>query len=654
MGLVYTNLLPLVKESVRRRFSGRALCLGHPVLHLSADKVGDVFELAGARRPEISDGELSGVSVLRELGFECVMSSDVSDYEGADLRLDLNCDSVPDELRGTFDLVLDHGTLEHVFHVPNAMSNIYSLLREGGRVFHSAPGSNFFDHGFYSFSPTFFYDYYNANSWTLEGICVYQMRRDATSPPFFAEYRQGEFDNLSYGGLGEFMYGTICTATKTAESTCGQPPHQGRYRNLAAWRAEPAGNGVKGLDAQDGSSQRATPSMSEASEPPGTRLIPFGRPDFSAKEIDGVSRVMRSGWVGRGHESIAFEAELAEAVGVDRVLTVNSCTAGLFLSLVVSGVGPGDEVICPSLTWCADANVVLQLGARPVFCDVAGETLNMTAATVAAKLTTRTKAVIVVHFGGLAADVESISATVPDTVTIIEDAAHAFGARYADGTPVGSAGNLTCFSFYANKNLSSGDGGAIVVPDTADAERIGYLRHGGLRADAFDRYRGAEAPREWIVEPGYKMGYSDLLASLGRVQLARQAEFATRRLAIAERYVVGLSGVAPEIAFQAGVLSRGHARHLLVVNLPLDGLRVDRTDLMKMLLARNVGVSVHYPPLHKAAAYASLEPLPVTEMVCSTLMTLPIGASMTDDEATYCADQVAQLWAGFAAPVSGR
>lgn len=239
MGLVYTNLLPLVREGVRREFSGRALCLGHPTLHLTSAMIDDVFTLAGADPPALAEAELSGAAVLQALGFDSVVSADISDYEGADLQLDLNRDCVPTELRGRFDLVVDHGTLEHVFHVPNAMSNIHALLREGGRVFHSAPGSNFFDHGLYSFSPTLFHDYYSANAWQLERILVYQMRRDATAPPFFAEYRQGDFDELSYGGLGDHMYGTICVATKTHASTSGVLPHQGRYRRLAGWRPVP-------------------------------------------------------------------------------------------------------------------------------------------------------------------------------------------------------------------------------------------------------------------------------------------------------------------------------------------------------------------------------------------------------------------------------
>src|SRR5688572_327450 len=170
-------------------------------------------------------------------------------------------------------------------------------------------------------------------------------------------------------------------------------------------------------------------------------FLAFGRPHFSETEIEAVTRVMRSGWVGMGEETIAFERELAAAVGAPYVVTVNSCTSALFLSLLASNVGPGDEVICPSLTWCSTANAALYLGARPVFCDVDPDTLCITPESVSSRLTPRTKAVVAVHMGGLTVDIEALRAALPAHITIVEDAAHALGAAYANGRPVGSAGN---------------------------------------------------------------------------------------------------------------------------------------------------------------------------------------------------------------------
>lgn len=378
--------------------------------------------------------------------------------------------------------------------------------------------------------------------------------------------------------------------------------------------------------------------------PTGQTFIPFGRPDYSGGEIEAVERVLRSGWVGRGSETSAFEDELAMATGAERVLAVNSCTSALFLSLLVIGVGPDDEVICPSLTWLADANVILQLGARPVFCDVDPETLGVTPASIREKLTKRTKAVIVVHFGGLACDVAAIRDVLPNTVQVIEDAAHAFGAHYADGRPVGSSANITCFSFYANKNLSTGDGGAIALSDARLADRIGWLRQNGLRKDTFDRYHSPPV-REGlhIVEPGFKMGYSDLLASLGRVQLRRHAEFAERRASIARCYVEHLRSASPLVTFQTDILESRHAKHLLVVRLPLDRMTISRDMLLTQLHQRNVGAAIHYAPLHHQAIYGAPSYLEVTDNLCDALLTLPISVSMTLEEAEYCARQLSDL-----------
>ena len=216
--------------------------------------------------------------------------------------------------------------------------------------------------------------------------------------------------------------------------------------------------------------------------------LPFGKPNFSDEEIAAVTRVLRSGWIGMGPETLAFEEELAEYLGAPYVVTVNSCTAASFLALLVLGVGPGDEVICPSLTWCSTANVALYLGAVPVFCDVDPHTLCISPDAIQEKLTARTKAVIVVHYGGLATEVKELQQVIPSSVVLVEDAAHALGARFSDGRPVGSSGNLTCFSFYANKNLSTAEGGAIALFDEAMVERLRSLRQHGMPADAWARF----------------------------------------------------------------------------------------------------------------------------------------------------------------------
>ena len=378
-----------------------------------------------------------------------------------------------------------------------------------------------------------------------------------------------------------------------------------------------------------------------------SEFLAFGRPSFSDAEIDAVTRVMRSGWVGMGEETIAFERELAEAIGAPHVITVNSCTSALFLSLLALGVGPGDEVICPSLTWCSTANAAMYLGARPVLCDVDPQTLCLTPETVARHITPRTKAVMAVHMGGLAVDVAVLRAALPAHVAIVEDAAHAMGATYADGTTVGSSGNLTCFSFYANKNLSTGEGGAVALFDSRTADRIRSLRQHGLTADAWKRFTHPQAtlvPR--IEELGYKMNYTDLQAAIGRVQLRRQPEFAAVRLALVERYLDAIATAGMPLEFQRNVMHPGHARHLLVVTLPPD-LPISRNELLTSLRRRNIGASVHYQPLHTMPVYQSggRPSLPHTDAIADRILTLPISVAMQLADADYVVTQLLDVLA---------
>ena len=372
--------------------------------------------------------------------------------------------------------------------------------------------------------------------------------------------------------------------------------------------------------------------------------LAFGKPDFGEKEIAAMTRVMRSGWVGMGPETIAFERELSQFLDSPHVVTVNSCTSALFLSLVVVGVGPGDEVICPSLTWCATANAALYLGARPVFCDVDPDTLCVTPELVREKLTPKTKAVMAVHFGGFAVKVDEIRALLPERVAIIEDGAHALGSRYASGAPIGSSGNLTCFSFYANKNLSTGEGGAIAVSDGALAERLRSLRQNAMPADAWKRYSYPKSvPQCELRELGYKMNYTDLQASIGRIQLKRQPGFSVIRLSIAKRYVEALATIHPHLRFQENILDPNHARHLFIIQV-MEG-PPSRDELLLELRVRNVGASIHYAPLHQMPLYYDhgQSILPNTDAVGKRIMTLPISVSMKVDDVEYVVEQLKEL-----------
>jgi dTDP-4-amino-4,6-dideoxygalactose transaminase len=378
-----------------------------------------------------------------------------------------------------------------------------------------------------------------------------------------------------------------------------------------------------------------------------TSYLPFGRPNIGRREIAAAVRVLRSGWIGMGGETLAFEEELAAYIDAPHVVCVDSCTSALFLALLVNNVRSGDEVICPSLTWCSSANAALYLGARPVFCDVDPGTLCLTPQTVRARLTTKTRAVVAVHFGGLAVDIAALRSALPRRVAIVEDAAHALGAAYPDGRCVGSSGGVACFSFYPNKNLATAEGGAVAVPDAATANHLRSLRQHAFPADAWKRFTHASSLllATQLTELGFKMGFTNLQAAIARVQLARQSEFRRRRLAIARLYVRRLSGLDRPPRFQDDVCNARHARHLFTMQLPAGCSRLQRDRLLLALRKRNIGATVHYAPLHRMPLYGMQRDvsLPVTESVCDRIMTLPISSSMSPADAGNVADHVIEL-----------
>ncbi len=366
--------------------------------------------------------------------------------------------------------------------------------------------------------------------------------------------------------------------------------------------------------------------------------LPFGKPNFSEEEIDAVTRVMRSGWIGMGQEVIAFEQELSRYTGVKHVITVDSCTSALFLSLLASGVGEGDEVIIPSLTWCSTANAAIYCGAKPVFCDIDENTLCLTPEHVLKQLSIKTKAVMVVHYGGLTVNMEELRRSLPAHIKIIEDAAHAFGSKYANGKMVGSSGNLTCFSFYANKNLSTGEGGAIATNDNELADKLRSLRQHGMPVNAWKRFTNPKAMiYSQLDQLGYKMNYIDLHACIGRIQLKRFNEFHKTRQQIGSRYFNELKDLKPALKFQTGLTDDSHAKHLYVVRLPIAEMKMNRDEFLVTMRDKNIGASIHYMPLHMMDFYKQKygnQILPISEKIFDEIITLPISAAMTDNDTT--------------------
>jgi len=374
-----------------------------------------------------------------------------------------------------------------------------------------------------------------------------------------------------------------------------------------------------------------------------SKFIPFGVPSFSAAEVEAVTKVLRSNWVGQGAEVSAFEEEFATYVGASTVLAVNSCTSALLCSLRALGVGPGDEVIVPSLTWCSSANAALYLGATPVFCDVELDSMSASAETITRVVTPQTKAVVFVHFGGLAFDIKALRSALPHDVEIVEDAAHALGARYPDGNPVGSSGNFTCFSFYGNKNLAVGDGGAIAIHDRELAERLRALSHQGLASDAWSRFVSPTVKGEGsISELGYKMNWTDLQASVGRVQLSKQKDLQRRRLDLAGFYRQALETANLGLRYQLGIGTEAHAHHLFVLRIPKERMPLGRDGLLHRLRNKNIGASVHYTPLHKMPLYEHYlsNELPNTECLSDQIITLPFSAVISSAEAQFVVSEI--------------
>lgn len=371
---------------------------------------------------------------------------------------------------------------------------------------------------------------------------------------------------------------------------------------------------------------------------PDPDTIPFALPDITESEIEAVAHAMRSGWVTSGPEMAAFELEFANHFGRGvHAVAVSSATAGLHLALEACGVGPGDEVIVPTWTFTATAEVVRYLGATPVLVDVEPDTLNISLDAVAANLTAGTAAVIPVHFAGLGVDVARLREAVGPDVRIIEDAAHALPTVTA-GSRVGACehSDAAVFSFYATKTITTGEGGMLTTKQSAIADRARIMRLHGIDRDAFNRYR-SDKP-SWfydVVAAGYKYNLPDPAAALGRVQLARSAQMHERREAIARRYREALTGLPvspPADAFGDDV----HAWHLYVLRIE-PAAPLARDDFIDVLARRGIGTSVHFIPLHRHSIWRDSLGLtddlfPHASAQFEQVVSLPLFSSMTDGQ----------------------
>jgi dTDP-4-amino-4,6-dideoxygalactose transaminase len=364
-------------------------------------------------------------------------------------------------------------------------------------------------------------------------------------------------------------------------------------------------------------------------------FLPFGVPCLGQEEIDEVVATLKSTWIGTGPRTQQFEEEFAAYVGARFAVALNSCTAGLFLSLVALGVGPGDEVITTPLTFAATANVIEHVGGLPVFVDIDPITLNLNPAMVEQAITPKTRVLLPVHFGGLPCDLNALQNLASQHgLFLLEDAAHAVGSRF-DGRMIGGRGNLTSFSFYANKNLTTAEGGMVVTDDPALAEKIRILRLHGLGTDAWKRFSHRRLMKSDILLPGYKCNMTDIAAAIGIHQLRKQESFLATRESYAHTYDEAFAHLPFKFQPRPSDLDcNRHSLHLYVLVMQPKQFRASRDDMIEALLAENIGAALHYRPVHTHPYYRqkygfTAEMFPHAASAGDSIFSLPLSPAMS-------------------------
>lgn len=374
-------------------------------------------------------------------------------------------------------------------------------------------------------------------------------------------------------------------------------------------------------------------------------FLPFNRPDIGQDEIDEVVDTLRSGWITTGPKTKEFERRFAEYIGVRHAIAVNSCTGGLHVALAAADVGPGDEVIVPTMTFCATANVAVHLGATPVIVDVEPDTLNIDPQCLEAAITPRTKAVIPVHLYGHPCDMDRINELAQENnFLVVEDAAHAVEAEW-HGRRVGTLSPAAAFSFYATKNLTTAEGGMITTDDNEYAEKMRIWTLHGISRDAWKRYAAEGSWYYEVVAPGFKYNLTDLQSALGLHQLARLETMYQRRKKLSARYDEGFSGLL-EIELPARRAGIRHARHLYAIRLRLNMLSINRATFIEQLRRERIGTSVHFIPLHRQPYFRDclgLRPsdFPIADAAYERLISLPLCTRMTEHDVD---DVIEAVW----------
>ena len=376
--------------------------------------------------------------------------------------------------------------------------------------------------------------------------------------------------------------------------------------------------------------------------------MPFCVPDISDAEVQAVSDTVRSGWWAKGPRTIEFEKRFAEYVGAKYCVGVNSCTAALHLALMTQGIGPGDEVITTPLTFASSANTILHVGATPVFADIDPETGLIDPKEIEKKITDKTRAVVPVHYSGLAADIGEIGRLCDRYgLFLSEDAAHAVETRY-NGELIGHhPKGAVSYSFYATKNLACGEGGALVTDDEEVYKKASILSCHGMSAGSWNRYGKSGSWRYDIEEPGFKYNMFDIQAALALAQLARMDDMQRRRFEAVDVYEQAFRDV-PQLRLQKTPDYCHHSRHLYILRIVPEMLTISRDQFIEELKARNVGVSVHFIALHTMSAYTKRygykpEDFPKAYAFSESEISLPMYSTLGREKAQYVADAVLDI-----------
>ncbi|MEW6101556.1 MAG: DegT/DnrJ/EryC1/StrS aminotransferase family protein [Candidatus Omnitrophota bacterium] len=374
--------------------------------------------------------------------------------------------------------------------------------------------------------------------------------------------------------------------------------------------------------------------------------IGFGRPSIGKEEISEVIDSLRSGWLSSGPKVEKFEHLFRFFSGSRYACALNSCTAALHLSLIVSGIGKGDEVITTPFTFAATANAVVNAGARPVFVDIEKGSMNIDHRLIEGKITGRTRAIIPVHFAGRPCNMAKIMTIARKyKLTVIEDAAHALGAEYR-GKKVGALGDLTCFSFYANKNITTGEGGMVTTNNAEWAKKIRALSFNGLDRCAWKRHSRADLRPYRVIFPGYKYSMMDLQAAIGIQQLKKAEHFLRRREKIWKIYDKGFAGLPVSTPSLPEPDTR-HARHLYTLLVDIN--KISRNRFRQALYEKRIDSGIHFIPLHLQPYYRKAlgcryGDFPNSEFISERIVSLPLSSSLTDKEVDSVVSNVRKIF----------